>query len=49
MARLAGHRKFHGVADVTVQPGITSTVLATRSRGDVRTARPPITSRDCLI
>jgi hypothetical protein len=49
MARLAGHRKFHGIADVTVQPGITSTVLATRSRGDFRTARPPITRRNSLI
>jgi hypothetical protein len=49
MAGLAGHRKCHGIPDVTVQPGITGTVLATRSRGDFRTARTPTTGRDSLI
>ena len=49
MAGLAGHRKCHGIPEVTVQPGITGTMLATRSRGDFRTTRASITSRDSLI
>jgi hypothetical protein len=49
MAGLAGHRKCRGISGVTVQPGITGTVPATRSRGDFRTARAPITDRDSLI
>ena len=49
MAGLAGHRKCRGISGVTVQPGITGTVPATRSRGDFRTARAPMTGRDSLI
>jgi hypothetical protein len=49
MAGLVGYRKCHGILDVTVQPGIAGTMLATRSRGDFRTARASITGRDSLI